>query len=737
MKAVKKLELGTRLLLVFFAAVFLLSVCHFFVYAKLLSNLEKEEKTINAERMNTAAVKLDFVFADIKNSYIQMLGKPCFKYLGSGVPEPYTLVEMHQEAAGTLGSCQYIAGYLVMFNSTDSVVNDMGCNSAQRYFDRYYKNDAYSLDLWQSGFLDSFFSMYYPAEEFTLQNSIGDTYDKTLMPLMLKSYWDNNIVTILLLQVDNIFVQDDAYLQEGLYVFSEEGTLLCTSDAQRQLTHLPEGDTVTLEDGTKCAVVSQVGENGMIYVKILPQTGNIGLLQTSFIFCLAVAVVSLCAVGVLLLSTIRWTLRPVNSMLSLLHQHGQLQNPNDLHGANTELEQILKNRDAQAAELAQKDAALSEYFLRSRLKNVYVNMEQPELMQEGSAYILYIQVQYRDSMRGYFSMTRAELENCLQEMLSGTLNQLFDTTLIFQMEPGRFAAKVTLSLGDGDIQDRMVRFMKRLENEKDFACFTVIQSQGLTREADLAAVYTQVQEAARHTKVVEDRSQLVTLPVSEEADTGYILTRQDEQKLMKLVCNGLTEDAAQLVRRILMENMEKGITHAQMEILCVTLVNKAAFAITELEPSAEKIAASSGVYNTLTTRCTTAKDYYEAVVGFIGSATATNNVHPAEDDQLLRKVQQYMKDNYQREFSGEEMAAALWVSRSYLSTYYKNKTGMNLSDSIQLYRIQQAVELLKNPDVRIGDVGLRVGIPSSNTFLRQFKKYTGMTPKEYRMKARQ
>lgn len=76
----------------------------------------------------------------------------------------------------------------------------------------------------------------------------------------------------------------------------------------------------------------------------------------------------------------------------------------------------------------------------------------------------------------------------------------------------------------------------------------------------------------------------------------------------------------------------------------------------------------------------------------------------------------------------------LGVSRSYLSTHYKNRTGVNLSDSIQLYRVERATELLRDPSVRTGDVGELVGFVGKNTFLRQFKKYTGMTPKEYQTK---
>ena len=89
---------------------------------------------------------------------------------------------------------------------------------------------------------------------------------------------------------------------------------------------------------------------------------------------------------------------------------------------------------------------------------------------------------------------------------------------------------------------------------------------------------------------------------------------------------------------------------------------------------------------------------------------------------------------YQREFSMDELAEALHLSKSYLSTSYKSKTGANLSDRIQFFRIQKAVELLADPKLLIGDIGALVGINNVNTFLRQFKKYTGMTPREYRLR---
>ena len=61
-----------------------------------------------------------------------------------------------------------------------------------------------------------------------------------------------------------------------------------------------------------------------------------------------------------------------------------------------------------------------------------------------------------------------------------------------------------------------------------------------------------------------------------------------------------------------------------------------------------------------------------------------------------------------------------------------SETGKSLKDSISEYRIQKAKELLLTPNVRIGEVAMQVGFDSFTYFSTMFKKYTGVTPNEYR-----
>ena len=95
-------------------------------------------------------------------------------------------------------------------------------------------------------------------------------------------------------------------------------------------------------------------------------------------------------------------------------------------------------------------------------------------------------------------------------------------------------------------------------------------------------------------------------------------------------------------------------------------------------------------------------------------------------------VKEYINENYTRDISLTDIAASVYLTPSYVSELFKNQTGMTIRDYIAHLRVARAKELLKDPRVKLYDVGTMIGIESSSYFTRLFKKQTGMTPSEYR-----
>lgn len=730
MKAGKTPKLNTKLLAAIFLAVFVLAMAEFFVFSHLLRSMDQEERTINQERLYNAQTKLDVEFEEIRAGYTQVVLERTFSYWVGPEPSEYQLYEMVSRGKELFDQNPNVDSWAILLKGTDRVVSTNGTVSDTAY-DTIRKSDTYDMTRWRKSLLTDSGAHYYPQGAFACIGEGTTIITKALVPLTMRSQYNNRCMVVLLLDMEKICTDTDAYLQEGAYLFWGD-ELIYTTDEAPIVSQIPEQEILTDEEGERYVVYTGTMENGMVLVKLQPELEATGFLRKNFMWCMIIAAGALIVAVILITISVKRVMDPVNRMYGLIHQHSEAKDPGFRFDACQELEVILKNREQQAAALAQRDAVLSEYFLQSKLKNVYVDLNTQQPDQEGTAYIFYIQVQYQQVCREGITMPRAELESCIQTMLSSTLNRLFETTMVFQLEPGRFAARVTLPVGDDEIQDRMDRFMKRLDIEQEFAFFTVIRSEALSQNDDLSAVYTQVQEAARMAQVC-DRSQLLILPLSQKAEREFVFTQQHEKNLLALISQQKIPEAVELAEQILEENLKRGISHIQVEILCVALVNTVAHGATKLEESADKIAAASGVYNVITSRCATPAEYRRTVTDFIRSMGGSER-SSVENDALLNKVQRYLQENYRKEFSGEDMAEALHVSRSYLSTYYKSKTGINLNESIQIFRMQKAVELLQEQEIRVSDVGAMVGIPSSNTFLRWFKKYTGMTPNEYRNK---
>ncbi len=74
----------------------------------------------------------------------------------------------------------------------------------------------------------------------------------------------------------------------------------------------------------------------------------------------------------------------------------------------------------------------------------------------------------------------------------------------------------------------------------------------------------------------------------------------------------------------------------------------------------------------------------------------------------------------------------LGMSRSYVSTKFKEQFGIGINEYINKYRIKKAKELLNTADHNLNTISRMVGYSDSRTFIRIFKKYEDIPPGKYR-----
>lgn len=101
---------------------------------------------------------------------------------------------------------------------------------------------------------------------------------------------------------------------------------------------------------------------------------------------------------------------------------------------------------------------------------------------------------------------------------------------------------------------------------------------------------------------------------------------------------------------------------------------------------------------------------------------------------LTKKIIDFIEKNYSREITLKLLSQNLNVSPNYISRLFKEDTGQSLFEYINEVRINKAKKLLKNGELKINEVGYRVGFKSPVHFDIVFNKFTGLSPKQYREK---
>ena len=106
-----------------------------------------------------------------------------------------------------------------------------------------------------------------------------------------------------------------------------------------------------------------------------------------------------------------------------------------------------------------------------------------------------------------------------------------------------------------------------------------------------------------------------------------------------------------------------------------------------------------------------------------------------EENSTIFLIKNYIGQKYMDDtLSVKDISDHVFLSTSYVCTFFKNETGQTLNQYLTEYRMEKAKQLLADPRYKISDISSRVGYSDGNYFGKSFKKYTGFSPSEYRDK---
>lgn len=108
------------------------------------------------------------------------------------------------------------------------------------------------------------------------------------------------------------------------------------------------------------------------------------------------------------------------------------------------------------------------------------------------------------------------------------------------------------------------------------------------------------------------------------------------------------------------------------------------------------------------------------------------NKRDERSNDIIKTAQQYIRDNFDKDISLDDVSRTVNISPYYFSKIFKEESGNSFIEYLTNIRIDKAKELLSGSDMSIKEICATCGYTDPNYFSRSFKKNVGVTPTEYK-----
>ncbi len=100
-------------------------------------------------------------------------------------------------------------------------------------------------------------------------------------------------------------------------------------------------------------------------------------------------------------------------------------------------------------------------------------------------------------------------------------------------------------------------------------------------------------------------------------------------------------------------------------------------------------------------------------------------------DDMVRMVIEFMGENLYEKIRIEDICRKFNICKTALSVKFKEETAMTVMDYYNNIKIMKSIDCLMNNDMNISQVAERFNYSSSQYYCKVFKKYIGLSPKQY------
>jgi two-component system, response regulator YesN len=126
------------------------------------------------------------------------------------------------------------------------------------------------------------------------------------------------------------------------------------------------------------------------------------------------------------------------------------------------------------------------------------------------------------------------------------------------------------------------------------------------------------------------------------------------------------------------------------------------------------------------------KKFKEKINKLLNKTRYSENLDTDSMEAKIEKMKLYIEKNYDRIFNLNDISEVIFLSPKYLSKIFREQTGICFNEYKLNIKMKHAKEMLENTGYNIDQIAYNLGYKKPESFIKIFKKITGLTPTEFR-----
>lgn len=730
-----------RLISGFMAIIVIFIILQISVHQLYMKSIDQEITANNSLILNHSNEKLSQILSRVQDTLMILYMNDDFYSIKNKTEidgfESYKVWKaISSNSFSSNSSSSFIKDIFAYREDFDTIISANGSYDKYLFLSSLSKSEKYSLDSWKNLSTQNFDFIYLPA--FRPLNGFTKT---RLMPIIFKPVINNkfNLMLVAMIDIDSIVKFIDATNNQDLNIYYKQELIYPEEPLKEINFSYVDNKSDYTKFGNYYLFKQFSSSNNISLIKLVSiklLTKNLSKINALFIVFMIISILISIIASIIFSRKIN---NPIKNIIAYLLDKDKskmaISNISELDYINQSIFSYILKTDSYERTASKNESLLKTFLSFVGLKNTnfIFNEITENFFNKDIFRVLSFQIHYKEN--NFYDIPDQKNATCfLLNNLQKLTEVYVEDCISFQVENNRIIFIINYNEDSLKLDDLIKNLLSKFENEKEYIYVTMCISNVFNSSSQLSQAVEETNSIFKWRKMISDTQLLTTADISTH-EHSFSISNAKETSFISFFISGNSVACIDIIHDLMAYNYKNEVRLFYFQKLAFHIVNLCLKSFNNLNLDIPKSISIDSIYYRIN-ECYTMEDFYgiynDIINSFVGSIQKTKQSSSYIEDYII----EYIENHYMEDVYLDLLSDKLKISSSYLSQYFKSKTGMNFINYLNKIRIGKAQHLLLNTNKKIMDVANSVGFTNENSFSRTFKKYTNTTPKEFRRDAK-